>query len=198
MEIIENLKKNNYPVMLMQNEQDDKTLVALVNKEVPVDIHNPEFYDEPDWNALQDAWNRKAYPHLYQDNTDQVINSDQETDDKDTPIIAGLEVSSGVVTGMEAESDLDVEAADDENIDTSSSPEKENVSSVGNTKVTGRKPTAIKKAEGELDIIPIPTCKSASKQQIIQSSVKPEAVQPRHDKPRKKSWVHKIGDFFES
>lgn len=197
-EIIENLKKNNYPVMLMQNEQDDKTLVALVNKEVPVDIHNPEFYDEPDWNALQDAWNRKAYPHLYQDNTDQVINSDQETDDKDTPIIAGLEVSSGVVTGMEAESDLDVEAADDENIDTSSSPEKENVSSVGNTKVTGRKPTAIKKAEGELDIIPIPTCKSASKQQIIQSSVKPEAVQPRHDKPRKKSWVHKIGDFFES
>ncbi len=196
-ETIENIKKNNYPVMLMQNEQDDKTLVVLVNKEVPVDIHNSEFYDEPDWNALQDAWNRKAYPHLYQDNPDQESKSDHETDDKGIPIIAGLEVPSGVATGIEAETDSDGEESDDESSDTSSSPEKGIVSSVGDTK-TRKKPASMKKEEDELDIVPISTGKSVSSKQKIQSSVKLEAMQPRHDKPRKKSWVHKIGDFFES
>ena len=133
---------------------------------------------------------------MYQDNPDQESNSDHETDDKGIPIIAGLEVPSGVATGIEAETDSDGEESDDESSDTSSFPEKGIVSSVGDTKT--RKKTASMKKEDELDIVPISTGKSVSSKQKIQSSVKPEAMQPRHDKPRKKSWVHKIGDFFES
>ena len=41
---------------------DDKTLVVLLNSEVVPEEKNPHFYDEPDWETLQSAWNEKAYP----------------------------------------------------------------------------------------------------------------------------------------
>ena len=44
---------------------DDKTIVVLVNEGVFPKILEDTYYEEPDWDALQEIWNRKAYPHLY-------------------------------------------------------------------------------------------------------------------------------------
>jgi serine/threonine protein phosphatase PrpC len=46
---------------------DDKTLVVLINEEVMPMLKDDAYYDEPDWDALQEEWNKKAYPHLYKD-----------------------------------------------------------------------------------------------------------------------------------
>lgn len=50
---------------------DDITLVVLVNGDVTPDIKGPAFYAEPDWDALQLKWNKKAYPHLYKESSDK-------------------------------------------------------------------------------------------------------------------------------
>lgn len=64
--IIENLKHNGFPVGMMQKEQDDKTIVCLINKEMALDNKEPAFYAEVDWKSLQDALDRKLYPYLYE------------------------------------------------------------------------------------------------------------------------------------
>ena len=46
---------------------DDKTLVVLFNTSVVPKVKEDSFYAEPDWAGLQEAWNRKAYPHLYKE-----------------------------------------------------------------------------------------------------------------------------------
>ncbi len=81
---IEELKKNNYCNVLMQKQQDDKTIVGLINTKAISDNKQPEFYAEPNWEELQEAWNMKAYPHLYNQNT-------QESEEKE---------SSGVKLGV--------------------------------------------------------------------------------------------------
>ena len=63
--IIKKLRKNNFPIKLIKNVEDDKTLVGLINTEIEVDNKEVVFYEEPDWKKLQEEWNRKAYPHLY-------------------------------------------------------------------------------------------------------------------------------------
>ncbi len=69
-EIVEKIKKSNYPISLMQKQQDDKTMVALINTDSELDDKQAEFYSEPNWDEMQDAWNRKAYPHLYKEKED--------------------------------------------------------------------------------------------------------------------------------
>ena len=64
-EVIEDLKKDNYPVVMMQNEQDDKTVVGIINTSLELDDNEAEYYADLDWEKLQEAWNRKAYPHMY-------------------------------------------------------------------------------------------------------------------------------------
>ena len=45
---------------------DDKTIVVLVNKDIQPVAKEDSFYAEPNWDALQLLWNKKAYPHLYE------------------------------------------------------------------------------------------------------------------------------------
>lgn len=77
-EIIEKYKQNNYPIALMQNEQDDKTVVGLLNTELVLDNREADFYSEPDWDSLQDAWNRKAYPHMYDKEQKPVVEKNDD------------------------------------------------------------------------------------------------------------------------
>ena len=70
-ECIEEIKKYNFPLTLMDNVQDDKTIVALVNPEVDITNAEGDYYREPDWNALQEAFNRLAYPHLYKEEVEE-------------------------------------------------------------------------------------------------------------------------------
>lgn len=70
--IIDGLRNKNYPCAFMQSVQDDKTMVALINTEIQVDTKEIEFYSEPNWEELQEEWNRRAYPHLYtEEHTDE-------------------------------------------------------------------------------------------------------------------------------
>jgi len=66
--MVSDIKERNYPVMMMQNEQDDKSVVCLMNTSLKVDNKEPDYYADSDWERLQERWNRKAYPHMYSDN----------------------------------------------------------------------------------------------------------------------------------
>ncbi|MHC6202130.1 protein phosphatase 2C domain-containing protein [Breznakiellaceae bacterium SP9] len=49
---------------------DDKTVVCLINTSIASERRDPVYYAEPDWDRLKQkwdaAWNKKAYPSLYQ------------------------------------------------------------------------------------------------------------------------------------
>lgn len=49
---------------------DDKTVLAVMNTDAPPAAKDASYYAEPDWAALQEAWNRRAYPHLYKNDSD--------------------------------------------------------------------------------------------------------------------------------
>lgn len=46
---------------------DDKTLLVILNLQRMSKIKEDKYYAEPDWEALQEKWNKKAYPHLYKE-----------------------------------------------------------------------------------------------------------------------------------
>lgn len=76
--VIQRLKQNDYPVSLMKREQDDKTIVCLINYDEKVDDHEAEYYDEVDWATLRDKLDRALYPHLYNDHQENEKTSDSE------------------------------------------------------------------------------------------------------------------------
>lgn len=81
---IEELRLHDYPGVLMRNAQDDKTIVGLINTDLEVESREEIFYKEPNWLELREAWNRKAYPHLYKDkDKDESGNSEKEQTDKE-------------------------------------------------------------------------------------------------------------------
>jgi hypothetical protein len=77
-EIISDIEETNYPIAFMKNEQDDKTMVVLLNTDIDVENKIVDFYSEPNWTMLQEEWNKKAYPHLYKKSkTDKNLSSDE-------------------------------------------------------------------------------------------------------------------------
>ena len=48
---------------------DDKTVLVLINETILPKLKDNSYYTEPNWDALQLAWNKKAYPHLYKTTT---------------------------------------------------------------------------------------------------------------------------------
>ena len=63
--VIEELKQDNYPIAMMESEQDDKTVVGIINTDLELEDQEVEYYADPDWESLKEDWNRKAYPHMY-------------------------------------------------------------------------------------------------------------------------------------
>ncbi|MCL2165190.1 MAG: protein phosphatase 2C domain-containing protein, partial [Oscillospiraceae bacterium] len=52
---------------LINDITDDKTALAIVNPDKPIQDKKPlAYYAEVDWNAQNEAYRRKAYPHLYE------------------------------------------------------------------------------------------------------------------------------------
>lgn len=49
--------------------KDDKTILVVINPNIVPARLDESYYQEPDWNDLQEKWNRKAYPHLYSQTT---------------------------------------------------------------------------------------------------------------------------------
>lgn len=50
---------------------DDKTVLVIIDSNIEVHLQTEEYYKEPDWQKLkrayEDAWKRKAYPHLFKE-----------------------------------------------------------------------------------------------------------------------------------
>ncbi len=70
---------------------DDKTLVVITNTSTQLSYQPNEYYQEPNWVELKkkydEEWRRTAYPHLYQDEPDQI---EEDTSDS-TDIVLGSE-----------------------------------------------------------------------------------------------------------
>ncbi len=97
-EIIKKYKQNNYPITLMQNEQDDKTVVGLLNTNLKFDDKDGDFYLEPDWNSLQDVLNRKIYPHMYDKEAKPVVKQNEvNAEKKETPIEPNPKASDEII-----------------------------------------------------------------------------------------------------
>ena len=90
-DIIAGLKSKNYPCTFMQSVQDDKTMVALINADIQVDTKEIDFYSEPNWEELQEEWNRRAYPHLY---TVEQTDENETNENKDVSLIDNSQESS--------------------------------------------------------------------------------------------------------
>ena len=190
--IIDGYKKNNYPVILMNNEQDDKTLVALINTDSSVETKTASFYSEPDWIALQDAWNRLAYPHLYaepednspsedmtteEDKAKESDNKDVEETDKSTkPVERTIEhISSDTKEDIDEDiDDLEDLLKKTKAIESESQVANTNNSLQSSSSVAGDNPSPKEKKE-DIPATPI-----------------------KHEKPKKKSLLDKIGDLFRS
>lgn len=63
--IIDTISAYDYPLAIMSNIVDDKTVVGIINSDYLPEHKDAEYYKEPDWKKLQDEWNKLAYPHLY-------------------------------------------------------------------------------------------------------------------------------------
>ncbi len=91
--VVDKIKVKNFPISLMQNQQDDKTIVVLANTDIPLDKKEKEFYSEPEWDALQEAWNKKAYPHLYNTEHNEVEENFSDSDIIFNSNIDGVDVN---------------------------------------------------------------------------------------------------------
>jgi serine/threonine protein phosphatase PrpC len=49
---------------------DDKTFLVMINGDIQPALKDDDYYAEPDWDTLQEQWNKKAYPHLYEEPND--------------------------------------------------------------------------------------------------------------------------------
>jgi hypothetical protein len=83
-EAIEAERKNYLNSEIWSSITDDKTVLVLVNEDVlPKLKEDKSYYAVPDWNALQLAWNKKVYSHLYTEEKtfetkNAVVNSESE------------------------------------------------------------------------------------------------------------------------
>ena len=205
-DIVEVLKSNNYPVMLMQNEQDDKTIVVLINKDIPVDVHDASFYGEPDWNALQDAWNRKAYPHLYQNPDEAVEQIGGANDEKIT--LVNLEPLSSEKTSQdkdgnapsvsdtgcsrEAEKKLSLDSAS-----VASDLVTDAVLSVLEERDRGKGKSTMRDMAPKSKVKEHSTKNSTIKKKQLETRAVQEMERSRHDKPKKKGFLQKLGDILD-
>ena len=98
-ECIEEIKKYNFPLTLMDNVQDDKTIVTLVNTEDEMKNAEGDYYREPDWNALQEAFNRLAYPHLYKEEVKEET-SEEPAETEDDKIVVNINKSLVTVINL--------------------------------------------------------------------------------------------------
>jgi len=72
-------RKNFLGSSACESITDDKTLLVLINENIMPKRKDDSFYNEPDWDALQLEWNKKAYPHLYKEKKNtatEPVNSD--------------------------------------------------------------------------------------------------------------------------
>lgn len=192
-EIVEELKKNNFPVSLMQAEQDDKTIVGLINLDSVLDNKDETFYAEPNWAELQEAWNRKAYPHLYAELPGEHNNIDEKNEMS--------KIADTSVPEREVNEDNDLsreESSKQEDHSPVSVEDTQNTDGIDDAlhileKRSAQKDTAIKidqKAAQEKAEIDTSKVSSTASEALL-------PTRPKHERPRKKGLLGKLEDFFD-
>lgn len=215
-EILEKYKKNNYPIALMQKEQDDKTVVGLLNPELLLDSKTTDFYSEPDWNALQEAWNRKAYPHLYasEDKVASVKEKPEEMPEKvekkpeETPEKIEEKIKKPEEAVEKPEETVRLEKlTESENNLKKSVKEQESEDSdafdiILGEKATQRNTDSDKKAIDKLDpvikdhIKPRNSRADSKKNAATDKNIVKPVAPPKHSKPKKKGVIGFFEDLF--
>lgn len=75
------ISKYNYLPWAMQKVTDDKTIACMINDKGKTKYMQPEYYMEPDWEALQKKYEQIMYPNMYQneetDNTQEYENREE-------------------------------------------------------------------------------------------------------------------------
>lgn len=192
-EFLKEIKENGFPLMLMQKVQDDKTVVGIINTEAELDSNEEEYYREPDWNALQENWNRIAYPHLYKEKKSDA-GTKADTDAKASESVPETKTSENVPkrktsenvpeTGIDADPDID---------------EKSYATTAPPVRYIDADPddTADKNKKNQ-PVTPLPPISAKQPAQPARTTMHVQRP-PRelHDRPRKKSILGKIGDFID-
>lgn len=66
--LVQNIYDNGMPGYLMRQVEDDKTLVALINPDMMLDNKPSRFFEDPDWNEMQEKRESLLYPELKKSN----------------------------------------------------------------------------------------------------------------------------------
>lgn len=189
-ELVMNLKEKNYPIALMQSVQDDKTMVALINTEANCETKDLQYFSDPNWDELQEEWNKKAYPHLYIEKKDEA--ADDKTD------IKSDEASNDNAKNQEVKISTDPEKADTERANDSD----KNAKSVDFSKSTETHSNKYQgKANEFLDN------KEKSKQKVYynppvhlqapNNQTNSQSAPRKHNIPKKRGFFEKATDLFE-
>lgn len=100
---------------------DDKTILVAFNADVIPALKDDSYYAEPDWAKLQEEWNKKAYPHLYKDNSKKVESVEPSVPSTDAPATSDASEEADVI--VSENSSEQVEPLSAVTADTSSSGE---------------------------------------------------------------------------
>ena len=179
------LKKNSYPIVLMQGVQDDKTMVGLINTEVEVENKDTTFYCEPDWQKLQEEWNRKAYPHLYTDKPEMTTNSQ----------VSEKSIGESETAGA-AKADKKKITIQKEPLITSEVIPKKSNSSGRTQQALEAYAKTTNPSSGPVKTDGVEHIGAQSENGNNAEKEKPSSM-VKHEKPRKKGLFNKIGDVFD-
>lgn len=190
-EIIAGLKEKNYPIALMNSVQDDKTMVALINTETVCETKDIQHYSDPNWDELQEEWNKKAYPHLYKEKEVVTDVADDKTDTNDR-------------SNSDNDKNQDIKiiiSADEINAESSSALEK----SLHSTEDLGCTDTKNYQYQGKTKEF-LDNKEKEKKQAYYNPPVNPQkqnnqtipqTVPRKHNKPKKRGLFGKTIDLFE-
>lgn len=186
-DLVDNLKEKNYPIALMQSVQDDKTMVALINTETVFETKDIQHFSDPNWDDLQEEWNKKAYPHLYKeetvDATDDKTDIKSDEDGNDSAKNQEIKISTkSKETDTESANGLDENAKP---TDVSEYTQTQNYKCQGKTKES-----LDNKEQNKQQVYYNPP--TNPKKQNNQTN--PQSAPRKHKKPKKKSL---FGDLFE-
>lgn len=213
-EIITKLKDKNYPCAFMQSVQDDKTMVALINTDVQFDTKGLEYYTEPDWDELQEEWNRRAYPHLYAENqtketndtTNGEANSNTDSEEKKDNSQGEL-ASDATITSKEESPDVNNKAHSADSSEMKTQPNSSSIHKEGQqyqdktgelieTKNQQSKLQKDKNKEKAQLVYYVPPIDSTTQSPKTDS----KNIPPRHEKPKKENLLSRavdaLADFF--
>lgn len=106
-ELVNEIRTNNFPVVLMQGVQDDKTIVGLINTESIIERKEDKYYKEPRWNELQELWNKMAYPHLYKDSNDTEEKQPSKKTVSDEDVLSSDNSNDAMQPSMDTDNQVD-------------------------------------------------------------------------------------------